>query len=344
MISVRNWKGESMAERFQQFLGSTPGLVVELLDDTGSPYRVRTEDGFEFFVTADDFRDYYRKEHAATPQRWNHLVTDPQTGLIDCQRMADVMSTIALFVDAFQDYDKARAFARDAIRTSREHPGTDLAVLRKELETQGWDTTLTQDKDLRDLVDGREAIQELLLNDTCAVLDLPYVSLAGDNGALKAGCPISTAETGNAGERKDVPENAGPVSRRGGMKNVEMTVLGPVLTLTIDLSKEFGPSKSGKTIIVASTEGNKSVPGRTEKVGLNVYRQEAKKPGKGRKQSFKNVEMDVQGDMLKITVDVSKEFGPSKSGKTVIIASTEGNQLVYLREEKIGLNVYRKID
>ncbi len=76
-----------------------------------------------------------------------------------------------------------------------------------------------------------------------------------------------------------------------------MTVDGEVLTLNIDLSKEFGPSKSGKTIIVASTEGNKSVPGRTEKVGLNIYRQEAKKPGKGRKNSFKNVEMDMQGDV-----------------------------------------------
>jgi hypothetical protein len=36
--------------------------------------------------------------------------------------------------------------------------------------------------------------------------------------------------------------------------------------------KEFGPSSSGKTIIIASTEGNVSVPVRDEKVGLNVYR------------------------------------------------------------------------
>ncbi len=56
------------------------------------------------------------------------------------------------------------------------------------------------------------------------------------------------------------------------MKNVEMTVEGNVLTITVDLSKEFGPSASGKTIIVASTEGNIAVPGREEKIGLNVYR------------------------------------------------------------------------
>jgi hypothetical protein len=56
------------------------------------------------------------------------------------------------------------------------------------------------------------------------------------------------------------------------MKNVEMSVLGNILTITVDLSKEFGPSSSGKTIIIASTEGNVAVPNREEKVGLNVYR------------------------------------------------------------------------
>ena len=56
------------------------------------------------------------------------------------------------------------------------------------------------------------------------------------------------------------------------MKNVQMAVEGNILTIKIDLSKEFGPSSSGKTIIIASTEGSISVPDREEKVGLNVYR------------------------------------------------------------------------
>ena len=56
------------------------------------------------------------------------------------------------------------------------------------------------------------------------------------------------------------------------MKNVEMTVEGATLTIKVDLAKEFGPSASGKTIIIASTEGNVTIPGRQEKVGLNVYR------------------------------------------------------------------------
>ena len=56
------------------------------------------------------------------------------------------------------------------------------------------------------------------------------------------------------------------------MKNVEMTVSGNILTIKVDLTKEFGPSASGKTTIIASTEGNITVPEREEKIGLNVYR------------------------------------------------------------------------
>ena len=56
------------------------------------------------------------------------------------------------------------------------------------------------------------------------------------------------------------------------MKNVELKVEGTTLTISVDLSKEFGPSSSGKTTIIASTEGNVSIPGREEKIGLNIYK------------------------------------------------------------------------
>ncbi len=56
-------------------------------------------------------------------------------------------------------------------------------------------------------------------------------------------------------------------------KNCEMHVEGNILTIKVDLSKEFGPSSSGKTIIIATTEGNISIPDREEaKIGLNVYK------------------------------------------------------------------------
>jgi len=58
---------------------------------------------------------------------------------------------------------------------------------------------------------------------------------------------------------------------------------------------------------------------------------------------MKNVDMKLGEDILTIKVDVTKEFGPSASGKTIIIATTEGNVSLSEKENiKIGLNVYRK--
>ncbi|HQU28171.1 MAG: hypothetical protein KC563_01465 [Nitrospira sp.] len=56
------------------------------------------------------------------------------------------------------------------------------------------------------------------------------------------------------------------------MKNVDLKVEGKILTITVDLSQDFGPSSSGKTTIIATTEGNVSLPGREEKIGLNIYK------------------------------------------------------------------------
>ena len=57
------------------------------------------------------------------------------------------------------------------------------------------------------------------------------------------------------------------------MKNIEMSVEENILTIKVDLSKEFGLSSSGKSIIIASTEGNVSVPNSEEaKIGLNIYK------------------------------------------------------------------------
>ena len=56
------------------------------------------------------------------------------------------------------------------------------------------------------------------------------------------------------------------------MKNIEMQVEGDKLTITVDLSKRFGKSSSGKSIIIASSEGNQALPGAEAiKIGLNVY-------------------------------------------------------------------------
>jgi len=57
------------------------------------------------------------------------------------------------------------------------------------------------------------------------------------------------------------------------MKNVDMKLSGNILTITVDISKEYGLSTSKKSMIIASTEGNVSVPEKEDvKIGLNIYK------------------------------------------------------------------------
>lgn len=62
------------------------------------------------------------------------------------------------------------------------------------------------------------------------------------------------------------------------MKNVTTKLEGQKLTIVIDLSQDHGPSKSGKTLVVATTEGNADVPGFPGfKLGINCYKAPAPK-------------------------------------------------------------------
>jgi hypothetical protein len=58
------------------------------------------------------------------------------------------------------------------------------------------------------------------------------------------------------------------------MKNVSMSMDGMMLVIKVDMSQRFGKSASGKTTIIASSEGNVTPPGVDDpnvKIGINVY-------------------------------------------------------------------------
>lgn len=58
----------------------------------------------------------------------------------------------------------------------------------------------------------------------------------------------------------------------------------------------------------------------------------------------KNVSIDVKSGKLHIVVDLSKEQGPSKSGKTTVIGTTSGNVQVAGHDGTfVGLNVYKYV-
>jgi hypothetical protein len=60
------------------------------------------------------------------------------------------------------------------------------------------------------------------------------------------------------------------------MAEPKITDKGQTMTIEVDLSAEGEPSKSGKTTVLSSTRGNRTV--KTESgdvvVGLNVYRRQ----------------------------------------------------------------------
>lgn len=57
------------------------------------------------------------------------------------------------------------------------------------------------------------------------------------------------------------------------MDNVKIEVKDNKAIITIDLTKDFGLSKSGKTIVVATTRGNVPIPGAEDiRLGLNCYK------------------------------------------------------------------------
>jgi hypothetical protein len=53
---------------------------------------------------------------------------------------------------------------------------------------------------------------------------------------------------------------------------LNISVKGNIATVTFDITKDLGPSKSGKTRLVATTGGNQVIPGTDVVMGLNAYR------------------------------------------------------------------------
>ena len=54
--------------------------------------------------------------------------------------------------------------------------------------------------------------------------------------------------------------------------NIKLAVKGKKLIVEIDISKKGVLSKSGKSMVIASTRGNMTIPGQPElRLGLNLY-------------------------------------------------------------------------
>ena len=57
------------------------------------------------------------------------------------------------------------------------------------------------------------------------------------------------------------------------MQNIDVKVTGTKPVPEIDMSKTLGPSKSGKTVLIATTNGNIPVPGSEDvRFGVTIYK------------------------------------------------------------------------
>lgn len=58
---------------------------------------------------------------------------------------------------------------------------------------------------------------------------------------------------------------------------------------------------------------------------------------------MRNIKAEVKGQILTITINLGENLGPSKSGKTILIATTEGNTRLHTDqgEVSLGVNCYK---
>jgi len=71
--------------------------------------------------------------------------------------------------------------------------------------------------------------------------------------------------------------------KRPEMQNIEVRVKGKNVTLTIDLEQEYGHSHTGKSIIIASSRGNRPIEDTGVIVGVNIFKKQKKAPKGDRK-------------------------------------------------------------
>ncbi len=127
------------------------------------------------------------------------------------------------------------------------------------------------------------------------------------------------------------------------MDNVILEMRGKKMVIKFDLTTELGPSAKGKTILVANSKGGRRIEGTDISFGLIAYKYPEQHRFKAKqKREFYNIDVQVEGDIVKLTIDITKDFGLSSTGKSVIIASSRGNQPIEGTYILFGLNVYKK--
>ncbi|EPY35421.1 hypothetical protein AGDE_02967 [Angomonas deanei] len=145
-----------------------------------------------------------------------------------------------------------------------------------------------------------------------------------------------------------------PIPLVGG-KNILLEADGAVLTITTDLSKDFGLSSTGKSVTVASTSGNKPLGSSNAFLGLNIFTKSIEARDLSGVSSllgdFTDMGEGCQWRVLedKKTLCIKIDFSTVKereasSGKSFLLACSKGNKPIGSTGIVCGLNCYRPVD
>lgn len=132
------------------------------------------------------------------------------------------------------------------------------------------------------------------------------------------------------------------------MDNLELKMKENELELIFDNTKEFGLSKTGKTIIVATSRGGRRINGTDLNFTMSAYKYPDSKAttdykSKRKQKDVQNITISIAEDITTMTIDMSQDFGTSASGKSIIIASSRGNKRLESTNVYYGLNIYKMI-
>ncbi len=128
-----------------------------------------------------------------------------------------------------------------------------------------------------------------------------------------------------------------------GLSNIKTEIKGNNLILKFNITKKVGKSATEKTIIVANSHGEAQIKGTDLSFGMYAFRYETRKAVRDKKpEAMQNIDVRLDGNTAIINIDTMKKFGPSKSGKSTIVASSRGNWLIKDSGIYFGLNVYKK--
>lgn len=132
------------------------------------------------------------------------------------------------------------------------------------------------------------------------------------------------------------------VSEKNYFDNIEWEIKNKMLILKIDITKELGKSKSEKTTIVANTHGARLLKGTDLKLNAFGYKYPEEKKVKAAKQrEMQNIEDSVEGNIITLKIDTTKDYGTSASGKNIIVATSRGNKKVDPTQIFVGVNLYK---